>query len=106
MTSKLKSVFLLGLSLLLTVSAFAQGHRMQKRGPQGGPEKMLDHLQESLELSDAQVKSLEPVFEETKTKMEALRDQDFETREARMEGACFGIREKIKNWSQRSGSSK
>ncbi len=76
---------LLVFAATLTVT-FAQ------RGPEGrrGPRPMapnLEHLQTQLDLSDQQVADLKPLFDETKARLQTLREQSFETDEARREAA-------------------
>ncbi len=81
----LKSIGLLAMLMVFSVGIYAQGQR-GPRGPRGGEDRNpLEMLKNALELSDDQVAELTPIFEDTKAKMEALRDQEFDSREARME---------------------
>ncbi len=50
---------------------------------QRGPGQKGEKLKTALELSDEQWEQLQPILEEQHTKMKALRDQDFESREER-----------------------
>lgn len=83
-----KSFLLAGAVLLLSFPAFAQGpgglggQSPRDRGPRGPQPEV---LQELLDLSDEQMEALKPIFEETQSQMQALRDKDFESREARQE---------------------
>jgi hypothetical protein len=86
--------------LLLSFPAFAQGPGgpegdQRRRGPRGPEPEM---LQELLDLSDEQMEALKPIFEDTRKQVEALRDQDFESREDRreaMQAIMEGQQEKV-----------
>jgi hypothetical protein len=79
----LKSSFLFGALLCLSITTFAQrpdGPRGgQQRGPQG---PNLEMLQKTLDLSEEQLTALKPILENTKKEMQALRGQEFESPEA------------------------
>ncbi|MEO0340100.1 MAG: hypothetical protein AAF242_12900, partial [Bacteroidota bacterium] len=85
--NSLKSIVLLGMLLVFSAGIYAQGQR-GPRGPRGGEDRdPLQMLTKVLELSEEQVAQLTPIFEDTKEQMQALRDQEFDSREARMEAA-------------------
>ncbi|GAB5555576.1 MAG: hypothetical protein Sapg2KO_51670 [Saprospiraceae bacterium] len=71
----------------MSTSIFAQGPRGQ-RGQQRGPKgPNLEMLEKALDLSEDQVAALKPVFEDTRSEMEALRDQEFDAPEDRRAAA-------------------
>jgi cytochrome c556 len=80
-----KSFLALAVFSLLSSLIFAQPPGGPgERGPRGPhPE----HLQETLDLSDEQMEALKPIFDDTRSELEALRDQEFESRKARRAAA-------------------
>lgn len=90
-----KSILTLAVFSLLSFPILAQGPG--ERGPHGPhPEQ----LQEALDLSEEQMEALKPVFEDTRTQLEALREQEFESWEDRRVAAqkiMEGQKEKMSN---------
>lgn len=93
----LKSALLIGALLCISLSTFAQGpggRNGQRRGQ--GPD--IERMQKALDLTDKQVEALKPIFADTKTQMDALREQEFDTRDARrdaMKAIMDGQKEKV-----------
>ena len=94
----LKSMLIIGALLCISISTFAQGpggRNGQQRG-QRGPD--IEQMQKALDLSEEQVVALKPIFADTKKQMDALREKEFESREARraaMKAIMDGQKEKI-----------
>lgn len=93
-----KSVLIAAAFICMSTNIFAQGPEHQ-RGQQRGPKAPnLEMLQEVLDLSEAQITALTPIFENTRTEMEALRNQEFEGQEDRRAAAKVimeGQKEKV-----------
>lgn len=87
---------LLALVLFVTTQfAFAQ-HRTT-RGHDAHPplERMIEHLEKTIDLSDEQTTQLQLIVNDYQPRLEALKSQDFETREAKRE-ALKAVHEDIK----------
>ncbi|HKK76418.1 MAG TPA: hypothetical protein VJ953_15165 [Saprospiraceae bacterium] len=77
-----KSILVVAVFSLLSFPLMAQGPG--ERGPRGPqPER----LQEALGLSEEQMESLKPIFEETRAQMQGLREKEFEDRADRRAAA-------------------
>ena len=85
MMNKIKLFVLMAFALLFSLGIYAQ--EAGERGPRHRQGPNFEHLKEVLELTDEQSTALKPIFEDSKAKMQALRDQEFETREDRMKAA-------------------
>lgn len=96
--SPFKSILLAAALICMSASIFAQGpggQRGEQRGPKG---PNLEMLQDVLDLSETQIAALKPIFENTRTEMEALRNQEFDDREDRRAAAkaiMDGQKEKV-----------
>lgn len=85
--NNIKSILLAVALLCMSTSIFAQsprGQRGQQRGPKG---PNLEMLEKALDLSEDQVAALKPIFEDTRSEMEALRDKEFDGPEDRRAAA-------------------
>ena len=83
----LQSILLAATLVCISSSLFAQGpgpERGQHRGPKA---PNLEMMQEALDLSNDQVNALKPIFEATRSEMEALRDKEFDAPEERRAAA-------------------
>lgn len=94
----LKSMLLVGALLCISISTFAQGpggRNGQQRGPKG---PNVEQMKKALDLTEEQVTALKPIFEDTRTQVEALREKEFASRDARqeaMKAIMDGQKEKV-----------
>ncbi|NEM99686.1 hypothetical protein [Pontibacter burrus] len=88
-TNLLKKAFVLGLGLFLSVGAMAQQGQHDKARKQLTPaerqEKMLENYKKNLDLSDAQTQKLKAINQKHVQEMQALRNDQNLTRDAKKE---------------------